>query len=558
MVTGIEAAGLALAILPLFVNQIDAYVRGIEKIKGLRRYRREFKGYAINLRTQHAILLNTLEQALEGVVNDEDQVSELICDPQGDGWKDPDLQKRLRSKLDRNYEVFMGNMAGLSELLEQLSHKLDIGATDIKTPVTEAWNIWKFRKILSKAVYDDLLVKIDGTNTILKTLVDHSFHLEDTKKRRQGWGYLLKRYQKARKHAEGLFKAIIGGSYWGCQCKNHHCVHLQLQINSLWSTEEYPDSDFDARSEFRMIFSNTKEADLTCLWTWTEVVFEPWQVEEIVTLASLSLHDEPKSYRQKKPRVQFDMPPVEEARSSEKRREALSAPPIQDFCSSLCVAESDIGRRRSIGSISNDLDASVKYTMHAVKILPKSIPQKPLREVLSHISRRDRLHIATALACGMIQFGGNWLKSWWDISDVYLAATSDDGGNVLLDNLYLSWPLSTTDTIPGPRNNTKYSHFGENRLLPLGLALVELSLGKSLQTLLDLEDGNQDTLVSRINTASWLVKMVYMESGTNYADVVNSCLSWSGLCLEKKFEERVFDTIVSPLLKDLGNFEGLA
>ena len=94
--------------------------------------------------------------------------------------------------------------------------------------------------------------------------------------------------------------------------------------------------------------------------------------------------------------------------------------------------------------------------------------------------------------------------------------------------------------------------------MPLGLALVELSLGKSLQTLLDLEDGSQDTLVSRLNTASWLVKMVYMESGTNYADVVNSCLSWSGLCLEKKFEERVFDTIVSPLLKDLGNFEGLA
>lgn len=396
-------------------------------------------------------------------------------------------------------------------------------------------------------------MKIDGTNTVLKTLVDQSFHLEDTKKRRQGWGYLLKRYQKARKHAERLFKAIIGGSYWGCQCKNHHCVHLQLQVNCLRSTEEYPDNDFDARSEFRMIFSNTKQADLPCLWTWTEVVFEPWQVEEMVTLASLSLHDDPTAYRQKKPRVQFDMPPVEKPRSSEKRREALSAPPIQDFCSSLCVAESDIERRRSIGSISNDLDSSVKYTMHAVKILPKTVPQKPLREVLSHISRRDRLRIATALACGMIQFGGNWLKSWWDISDVHLAATSDDGGNVLLDDLYLSWPLSATGTIPRLRN-----HFGENRLLPLGLALVELSLGKSLQTLLDLEDGNQDTLMSRFNTASWLVKMVYMESGTNYADVVNSCLSWSGLCLEERFEERVFDTIVSPLLRDLGSFEGLA
>jgi hypothetical protein len=193
--------------------------------------------------------------------------------------------------------------------------------------------------------------------------------------------------------------------------------------------------------------------------------------------------------------------------------------------------------------------------MHAVKILPKGIPQKPLREVLSHISRRDRLHIATSLACGLIQFGGNWLKTWWDISDVYLAATSDDGGNILLDNLYLSWPISTSTT-PGPRNDTKYSNFGDNCLLPLGLALVELSLGKSLPTLLDMEDGNQDKLVSIFKTASWLVKMVYMESGTNYAEVVNSCLSWSALCLEKKFEERVFDNIVSPLLKDLGNFEG--
>ncbi|KGO37685.1 hypothetical protein PEX2_105980 [Penicillium expansum] len=94
MVTSIEVSGLALPILPLFVNQIDAYVRGMEKIKGLWRYRQEFKGYSVGLRTQHAILLNTLEKALEGVVDDEDQVSELICDPQGDGWKDPDLPKR--------------------------------------------------------------------------------------------------------------------------------------------------------------------------------------------------------------------------------------------------------------------------------------------------------------------------------------------------------------------------------------------------------------------------------------------------------------------------------
>lgn len=132
MASGIEAAGLALAILPLIVNQIDGYVRGIEKIRGFRSYRRELKGYSVGLSTQHTILLNTLEQALEGVVDDEDQVAELIRNPRGDAWKDPVLKKRLHSKLDRNYEVFMGNMTGLSEMLERLSHKLDIGSTDMK------------------------------------------------------------------------------------------------------------------------------------------------------------------------------------------------------------------------------------------------------------------------------------------------------------------------------------------------------------------------------------------------------------------------------------------
>jgi hypothetical protein len=68
--------------------------------------------------------LNTLEQALEGVVDDEEMISKLIRDPQGAGWKDADLRNRLRLRLDRNYDVFINNMTGLSDLLQQLSHKL--------------------------------------------------------------------------------------------------------------------------------------------------------------------------------------------------------------------------------------------------------------------------------------------------------------------------------------------------------------------------------------------------------------------------------------------------
>jgi hypothetical protein len=132
MVTGIETAGVVLAILPLVVNQLDAYVQGIETLKGFRtrRYRRQFEEWSTRLGTQHAILLNTLEESLEGLVDYDDDISELINNPRGPLWKDPTFQKKLAKKLDRNYQAFTRNMTELSILLETLSKKLGLESAD--------------------------------------------------------------------------------------------------------------------------------------------------------------------------------------------------------------------------------------------------------------------------------------------------------------------------------------------------------------------------------------------------------------------------------------------
>src|SRR5947207_15985548 len=122
MAAGVETVGLVLAILPLLVNQLDNYVQGLETIKSFRtrRYRRELEGYLTRLGTQQAILLNTLEQSLEGVVDCEYEVSELIQNPRGPQWKDSAFQAKLREKLGRDYDPFIGTMAQLSNLLEDL------------------------------------------------------------------------------------------------------------------------------------------------------------------------------------------------------------------------------------------------------------------------------------------------------------------------------------------------------------------------------------------------------------------------------------------------------
>jgi hypothetical protein len=83
MVTGLEAAGVVLALLPLLVNQLENYATGFEKLKLLRRYRRVFSAYALGIGTQQTIFLNNLEKVLEGVVEDEDKIGALINEPQG-------------------------------------------------------------------------------------------------------------------------------------------------------------------------------------------------------------------------------------------------------------------------------------------------------------------------------------------------------------------------------------------------------------------------------------------------------------------------------------------
>ncbi|OQD88644.1 hypothetical protein PENANT_c003G11301 [Penicillium antarcticum] len=518
MVTGIEAVGLTLAVIPLLVNQLDGY---------------------------RAVLINTLIQTLGGIVNDEHELSELIDNPKGPAWKDPVLQRELRLRLDRNYDLFLDNMSGLNEEILKLAKKLGISISENRSADPKTWDIKDFWKMLSRAVYEDLLAKIDGANTILKTLLDQSLYQEEARnKKRHPLPRLLQQYQKGRKHAEALFKTVFG-AYWRCQCNEQHCVHLQLPTNPLVSSRES-----DIQSRLQMNFSNTGKTE-NQIWTWTEVIFEPWQDDNIPSLSSLSLQES-----HKKPKVRFDTPTPETDRS----QTTLSLPPrINDFCSSLRITKVEFTEKTTnwttTGMISSQLDT---YIMHASTKALSSTPPKPLIEVISQISRHDRLHIATGLACGVIQYCGNWLKCRWDSSDIHLTAHKD-GCDILLDSVYLSWPLSTPETetentVPAMRQPNN------NLLLPLGLALVELSLGKSLDFLYNPEDEDWDEERMRRNTASRLVPKVYLESGVPYGEAVESCLSWSSvhsLCVDRGVEERVFERIISPLLRDLVNFEGM-
>lgn len=280
-------------------------------------------------------------------------------------------------------------------------------------------------------------------------------------------------------------------------------------------------------------------------------MFEPQEIK-FPQISTHSSSEQP-GRELKRQRVRFE--DVSEKTTQIMPQIDLTTSQIQDLCSSLQGCESPVQQQTPIGFILEDQNPAFRYVMHAVQSIQHKALKHSLREALTSMSRRDRLHIAASIACAVLQYHGNWLKNQWDSSDFHLVAES-------LDSVFLSWPLSNPCSLKGS-STLSSSDKRESVLQSLGLSLVELSLGRPLDAVLVPNGATQDDKGTRIDTALSLkvMKKVDDESGKLYANIVDSCLSWSGvsaICREShSFEEQIFDKIVSPLLKHVMIFEGM-
>jgi hypothetical protein len=122
MVTGIEAAGLALAIFPLVVK---GYLEGASMFEDARKHRRVLKRLVRRLDMENVKFENTCTDILDGMV----PANELVRFLKGEGWKDDWFQVRLRRKFrPKEVDAFTNAVEDLVEYIQEVGQDLGLDA----------------------------------------------------------------------------------------------------------------------------------------------------------------------------------------------------------------------------------------------------------------------------------------------------------------------------------------------------------------------------------------------------------------------------------------------
>lgn len=126
MATGIEIAGVVLAVLPLFISALDQTSDGMDAFL---HFESELPKQIRKLRIQHLYYNATMKSLLSSIAEAE-QVNEMILNPGGTCWEDPDMQRRLEERLDEAYEEYRDTITGIEKIMKTISKYLNIDKSE--------------------------------------------------------------------------------------------------------------------------------------------------------------------------------------------------------------------------------------------------------------------------------------------------------------------------------------------------------------------------------------------------------------------------------------------
>jgi hypothetical protein len=124
--SGVEAAGLALAVFPIVIGFLERYQDGYQMLRDWVLFRREFTRLVNDLHREQILFRQHVESALRSVTDSEFELMEMMEDPQDLRWKSEILAQRFKRKLSGTgeYENYMSSIGSIYDNLNDMSEKL--------------------------------------------------------------------------------------------------------------------------------------------------------------------------------------------------------------------------------------------------------------------------------------------------------------------------------------------------------------------------------------------------------------------------------------------------
>lgn len=125
--SGIEIAGLVLAVIPLFISAIEHYEAGLRPVRVLKLvvYREELARYRAKLTVEYGLYNSALEELLVDVVP-QDELRDMIAQGYGSHWKNAALELKLKKRLGTVYNTYFLVMKQMQDVMARIASLLDI------------------------------------------------------------------------------------------------------------------------------------------------------------------------------------------------------------------------------------------------------------------------------------------------------------------------------------------------------------------------------------------------------------------------------------------------
>ena len=112
------AAGLALAVVPLIISALENYQNVFEPfIIFKKKYKEEVKRFQDLLRVQNQTFCNECGFLLDGIAG---AGYDMVDNRDHWRWQDPELEIKLRSRLDKNYDACVAAVRRVRVILDEI------------------------------------------------------------------------------------------------------------------------------------------------------------------------------------------------------------------------------------------------------------------------------------------------------------------------------------------------------------------------------------------------------------------------------------------------------